>query len=40
MHKQNFLVEECSEGAMATMHAIQQALDPQNIWNLGKIFAL
>jgi D-lactate dehydrogenase (cytochrome) len=40
IHKQDFLVEECGEGAIAMMRAIKQALDPQNILNPGKIFAL
>lgn len=40
IHKQDFLVEECGEGAIAMMRAIKQALDPQNILNPGKIFTL
>ena len=40
IHKQDFLVEECGEGAIAMMRAIKQALDPQNILNPGKIFSL
>lgn len=40
IHKQDFLREECGDGAIAMMRAIKQALDPQNILNPGKIFAL
>lgn len=40
IHKQDFLREECGDGAIAMMAAIKQALDPQNILNPGKIFAL
>ncbi len=40
IHKQDFLREECGEGAIAMMRAIKQALDPQKILNPGKIFAL
>ena len=40
IHKQDFLREECGEGAIAMMRAIKQALDPENILNPGKIFAL
>jgi len=40
IHKQDFLREECGDGAMAMMRAIKQALDPQNILNPGKIFTL
>lgn len=40
IHKQDFLVEECGEGAIAMMRAIKQALDPQSILNPGKIFSL
>lgn len=40
IHKQDFLREECGDGAIAMMRAIKQALDPQNILNPGKIFTL
>jgi D-lactate dehydrogenase (cytochrome) len=35
-----FLVNETGAGAVAMMRAIKQALDPHNILNPGKIFAL
>jgi D-lactate dehydrogenase (cytochrome) len=35
-----FLVDEAGEGAVEMMRAIKRALDPQNILNPGKIFAL
>jgi D-lactate dehydrogenase (cytochrome) len=40
LHKQGFLLEETGEGAVAMMRAIKQALDPHNLLNPGKIFAL
>ena len=40
IHKMGFLVDEAGAGAVAMMRAIKQALDPQNILNPGKIFAL
>ncbi|MDI4635752.1 FAD-binding protein [Pelomonas sp. V22] len=40
LHKQGFLVDEAGEGAVAMMRAIKLALDPRNIMNPGKIFAL
>ncbi|WP_312304013.1 FAD-linked oxidase C-terminal domain-containing protein [Pulveribacter sp.] len=40
IHKMGFLVEEAGEGAVEMMRAIKRALDPQNILNPGKIFAL
>jgi D-lactate dehydrogenase (cytochrome) len=40
LHKQGFLVEEAGEGAVALMRRLKQALDPKNIMNPGKIFAL
>ncbi len=40
LHKQGFLVDEAGDGAVAMMRALKLALDPQNILNPGKIFAL
>jgi D-lactate dehydrogenase (cytochrome) len=40
LHKQGFLVEELGNGAVATMRTLKLALDPKNIMNPGKIFAL
>ena len=40
LHKMGFLVDEAGEGAVAMMRAIKLALDPKNIMNPGKIFAL
>jgi len=40
LHKQGFLVEEAGAGAVAMMRQIKRALDPHNIMNPGKIFAL
>ncbi|GGH65241.1 oxidoreductase [Comamonas phosphati] len=40
IHKQGFLREEAGDGSVQMMRAIKQALDPQNILNPGKIFAL
>jgi len=40
IHKMGFLVDEAGEGAVQMMRAIKRALDPQNILNPGKIFAL
>ncbi|WP_312756883.1 FAD-binding oxidoreductase [Pulveribacter sp.] len=40
IHKMGFLVDEAGEGAVEMMRAIKRALDPQNILNPGKIFAL
>jgi len=40
LHKMDFLVHEAGTGAVAMMRAIKQALDPHNILNPGKIFAL
>jgi len=40
LHKMEFLVNETGAGAVAMMRAIKQALDPHNILNPGKIFAL
>ncbi len=40
LHKQAFLLEEAGAGAVAQMQALKRALDPHNIMNPGKIFAL
>jgi D-lactate dehydrogenase (cytochrome) len=40
LHKQGFLVEEAGEGSVEMMRTIKRALDPKNILNPGKIFAL
>ncbi len=40
IHKQDFLREECGDGAIAMMRAIKLALDPKQILNPGKIFTL
>jgi len=40
LHKMGFLVDETGAGAVAMMRAIKNALDPDNILNPGKIFAL
>jgi D-lactate dehydrogenase (cytochrome) len=40
LHKQGFLVDETGAGAVAMMRQIKLALDPHNILNPGKIFAL
>ncbi len=40
LHKQGFLLDEAGPGAVAMMRQIKQALDPHNIMNPGKIFAL
>ena len=40
LHKMGFLVEEAGDGAIAQMRSIKRALDPKNIMNPGKIFAL
>ena len=40
LHKQGFLVDEAGAGAVAMMRQIKRALDPRNIMNPGKIFAL
>jgi len=40
LHKMGFLVSETGDGAVAMMRAIKRALDPKNIMNPGKIFAL
>ena len=40
LHKQGFLLDEAGAGAVAMMRTIKQALDPDNIMNPGKVFAL
>lgn len=40
LHKMGFLVDETGAGAVDMMRTIKRALDPRNIMNPGKIFAL
>jgi D-lactate dehydrogenase (cytochrome) len=40
LHKMDFLVEEAGAGTVQAMALIKRALDPRNIMNPGKIFAL
>jgi D-lactate dehydrogenase (cytochrome) len=40
LHKMGFLVDEAGAGAVEQMRLIKRALDPKNIMNPGKIFAL
>ncbi len=40
LHKMGFLVDEAGAGAVDMMRTIKRALDPKNILNPGKIFAL
>ncbi|MDP3701765.1 MAG: FAD-linked oxidase C-terminal domain-containing protein [Hylemonella sp.] len=40
IHKMDFLRTEAGEGAIDMMRTIKRALDPKNIMNPGKIFAL
>jgi D-lactate dehydrogenase (cytochrome) len=40
LHKQGFLVAETGAGAVEMMRSVKRALDPKNIMNPGKIFAM
>jgi len=40
LHKMDFLLTEAGSGAVEMMRSIKRALDPKNIMNPGKIFAL
>jgi D-lactate dehydrogenase (cytochrome) len=40
LHKQGFLVDETGAAAVEMMRSVKRALDPNNIMNPGKIFAL
>jgi len=40
LHKMEFLVDEAGAGAVDMMRTLKRALDPKNILNPGKIFAL
>jgi D-lactate dehydrogenase (cytochrome) len=40
LHKMGYLLEEAGAPAVAAMRAIKQALDPLNIMNPGKVFAV
>ncbi|MBC7436073.1 MAG: FAD-binding protein [Bdellovibrionales bacterium] len=40
LHKMDFLITETGTGAVDMMRTIKRALDPKNIMNPGKIFAL
>ena len=40
LHKQGFLIDETGAGAVEMMRTIKRALDPNNIMNPGKVFAL
>ncbi|GAB4208150.1 MAG: FAD-linked oxidase C-terminal domain-containing protein [Tibeticola sp.] len=40
LHKMDFLVEEAGAGTIELMRTVKRALDPKNILNPGKIFAV
>ncbi|HEY8359406.1 MAG TPA: FAD-linked oxidase C-terminal domain-containing protein [Ramlibacter sp.] len=40
LHKMGFLIDEAGAGAVDMMRTIKRALDPKNIMNPGKIFAV
>jgi len=40
LHKMGFLVDEAGAGAVELMRTLKRALDPKNIMNPGKIFAV
>ena len=40
LHKQGFLIDETGAGTVEMMRTVKRALDPKNIMNPGKIFAL
>ncbi len=40
LHKMGFLLDEAGAGAVAMMRTIKRALDPDNIMNPGKVFAI
>ena len=40
LHKMGFLLDEAGAGAVEVMRSVKRALDPRNIMNPGKIFAL
>ena len=40
LHKMGFLLDEAGAGAVELMRSVKRALDPKNIMNPGKIFAL
>ena len=40
LHKMGYLIDETGVGAVKMMRTIKRALDPKNILNPGKIFAM
>lgn len=40
LHKMGFLLDEAGAGTVALMRSVKRSLDPKNIMNPGKIFAL